>query len=54
MIGPWRKALFTEKSFASLESGGRLIIHDVLYNDEKTGPVRGGGIQHADDGMDGG
>lgn len=28
----------TEKSFESLESGGRLIIHDVLYNDEKTGP----------------
>jgi cyclopropane fatty-acyl-phospholipid synthase-like methyltransferase len=28
----------TEKSFESLEPGGRLIIHDVLYNDEKTGP----------------
>jgi cyclopropane fatty-acyl-phospholipid synthase-like methyltransferase len=27
-----------EKSFASLGSGGRIIIHDVLYNDEKTGP----------------
>jgi hypothetical protein len=30
--------LLTRKSFASLESGGRLIIHDVLYNDDKTGP----------------
>ncbi|MDE2366252.1 MAG: methyltransferase [Betaproteobacteria bacterium] len=28
----------TEKSFKSLEPGGRIIIHDVLYNDEKTGP----------------
>jgi hypothetical protein len=28
----------TEKSFESLEPGGRLIIHDVFYNDEKTGP----------------
>jgi len=27
-----------EKSFASLGSGGRIIIHDVLYNEEKTGP----------------
>lgn len=31
-------AFLTEKSFESLEPGGRLIIHDVLYNDEKTGP----------------
>lgn len=36
---PMEKGAFlTQKSFASLESGGRLIIHDVLYNDEKTGP----------------
>jgi predicted O-methyltransferase YrrM len=33
------KCIFlTEKSFGSLEPGGRLIIHDVLYNDGKTGP----------------
>ncbi|MBA4142115.1 MAG: methyltransferase [Nitrosospira sp.] len=28
----------TAKSFESLASGGRLVVHDVLYNDEKTGP----------------
>ncbi|MBD2606587.1 methyltransferase [Scytonema hofmannii FACHB-248] len=28
----------TQKSFESLESGGRIIIHEVLYNDLKTGP----------------
>jgi hypothetical protein len=26
------------KSFNSLESGGRIVIHEMLYNDEKTGP----------------
>lgn len=33
-----RGRFLTEKSFKSLEPGGRIIIHDVLYNDEKTGP----------------
>jgi predicted O-methyltransferase YrrM len=33
-----RGQFLTEKSFKSLEPGGRIIIHDVLYNDEKTGP----------------
>ncbi|MEO6561721.1 MAG: methyltransferase [Nitrosospira sp.] len=33
-----RGQFLTEKSFKSLESGGRIIIHDTLYNDEKTGP----------------
>jgi len=28
----------TRKNFESLTSGGRLIIHDMLYNDDKTGP----------------
>lgn len=28
----------TAKSFSNLESGGRIIIHEMLYNDEKTGP----------------
>ncbi|GJL76893.1 methyltransferase [Nitrosomonas sp.] len=28
----------TAKSFNNLESGGRIVIHEVLYNDEKTGP----------------
>ncbi|WON73376.1 methyltransferase [Nitrosospira sp. Is2] len=30
--------VLAEKSFASMGSGGRIIIHDVIYNDEKTGP----------------
>ncbi len=33
-----RCRFLTEKSFKSLEPGGRIIIHDVLYNNEKTGP----------------
>jgi hypothetical protein len=28
----------THKSFDSLPSGGQIIIHEMLYNDEKTGP----------------
>jgi hypothetical protein len=28
----------TAKSFNSLPSGGRIIIHGILYNDEKSGP----------------
>jgi hypothetical protein len=28
----------TEKSFESLKPGGRIIIHEMLYNDDKTGP----------------
>jgi hypothetical protein len=28
-----------ENSFATLESGGRIMIHEMLYNDEKTGPL---------------
>lgn len=28
----------TQKSFSSLLSGGRIIIHEMLYNKEKTGP----------------
>lgn len=28
----------TAKSFNSLESGGRIVIHEMLYNDHKTGP----------------
>ncbi|ADE14875.1 O-methyltransferase family 2 [Nitrosococcus halophilus Nc 4] len=35
---PIEKCSFlTDKSFMSLESGGRIIIHEMLYNDEKTG-----------------
>jgi SAM-dependent methyltransferase len=35
---PERCRLLTGKSFRSLEPGGRIIVHDILYNDEKTGP----------------
>lgn len=28
----------TKKSFESLQPGGRIIIHEVLYDDDKTGP----------------
>jgi hypothetical protein len=31
-------SFLTAKSFNSLPSGGRIIIHGMLYNDEKTGP----------------
>ena len=30
--------LLTQKSFASLGAGGRLMLHEPLYNDPKTGP----------------
>ena len=35
---PERCQLLTRKSFNSLEPGGLLIIHEMLYNDRKTGP----------------
>jgi predicted O-methyltransferase YrrM len=36
---PLEKCRFlADKSFASMESGGRIIVHDVIYNDAKTGP----------------
>jgi hypothetical protein len=35
---PEKCRLLTQKSFESLESGGRLIIHEILYNADKTGP----------------
>jgi hypothetical protein len=28
----------TGKSFESLRLGGHILIHEMLYNDEKTGP----------------
>lgn len=33
-----RVHFLTQKSFDSLEPGARIIIHDVLYNNAKTGP----------------
>jgi hypothetical protein len=35
---PEKCRFLTKKSFESLEPGGRIIIHEVLYNDAKTGP----------------
>ena len=35
---PERCQFLTRKSFDSLEPGGLLIIHEMLYNDRKTGP----------------
>lgn len=35
---PEKCNFLTAKSFSSLPSGGRIIIHGILYNDEKTGP----------------
>jgi hypothetical protein len=35
---PERCRFLTAKSFDSLAPGGLLIIHEMLYNDRKTGP----------------
>ncbi|MDB9516907.1 methyltransferase [Roseofilum reptotaenium CS-1145] len=35
---PEKGRFLTQKSFDSLPSGGRLIIHEMLYNDSKFGP----------------
>jgi SAM-dependent methyltransferase len=35
---PEKVHFLTQKSFESLEPGGRIILHDKLYNDDKTGP----------------
>ena len=36
---PEKGRLLTQKSFESLEPGGRLVIHEALYDDDKTGPL---------------
>ncbi|HZS04306.1 MAG TPA: methyltransferase [Blastocatellia bacterium] len=36
---PEKGRFLTKKSFDSLNPGGRIIIHERLYNDEKTGPL---------------
>ena len=35
---PEKCRFLTGKSFESLRSGGHILIHEMLYNDEKTGP----------------
>lgn len=34
---PEKCTFLTDKSFMSLESGGRIILHEILYNNKKTG-----------------
>lgn len=36
---PEKGRFLTQKSFDALETGGRIIIHEMLYNDQKTGPI---------------
>jgi cyclopropane fatty-acyl-phospholipid synthase-like methyltransferase len=35
---PERGRFLVEKSFAALPSGGRVILHEMLYDDDKAGP----------------
>jgi hypothetical protein len=35
---PEKCRFLTEKSFAALPPGGRIIIHEMLFNDDRTGP----------------
>jgi hypothetical protein len=35
---PEKGRFLSEKSFASLEPGGRIVLHEALYNEDKTGP----------------
>jgi O-methyltransferase domain len=35
---PEKCQFLTRKSFESLAPGGRIIIHETLYNEDKTGP----------------
>lgn len=35
---PEKCRVLTQKSFESLVSGGRIILHEMLYQDDKTGP----------------
>jgi len=35
---PEKCRFLTQKSFENLESAGRIIIHEMLYQDDKTGP----------------
>ena len=41
---PEKCRFLSEKSFASLEPGGRIILHEMLYNDDKTGPFAAAGL----------
>ena len=41
---PDKCRFLSEKSFGSLEPGGRIILHEMLYNDDKTGPFAAAGL----------
>ena len=36
---PEKCRVLTHKSFESLKPGGRIIIHEILFNDDRTGPL---------------
>jgi SAM-dependent methyltransferase len=36
---PAKCRFLTQKSFHSLKPGGKIIIHEILFNDERTGPL---------------
>ncbi len=35
---PERCRFFARKSFDSLPAGGRIVVHEMLFNDDRTGP----------------
>jgi O-methyltransferase domain/Dimerisation domain len=41
---PEKCRLLTAKSFESLESGGRIVLHEILYHDDKSGPFAAVGL----------
>src|SRR5262245_24548079 len=41
---PEKGRFLSEKSFESLQSGGSIVLHEVLYNDDKTGPFAAAGF----------
>lgn len=41
---PEQGRFLTHKSFESLPSGGRIIIHEMLFDDQKTGPLAAAGF----------
>jgi O-methyltransferase domain/Dimerisation domain len=41
---PEKCRFLSEKSFGGLEPGGWIILHEMLYNDDKTGPFAAAGL----------
>jgi predicted O-methyltransferase YrrM len=44
---PEKGRFLVEKSFTSLESGGLIIVHEMLYDDDKNGPYAAAGLSAA-------